>query len=136
MIYVRDMHKFHPVSFNISQNDAYNFCAVVVESLDYCTLMISVYQAPWASLADVKDMCKSFDALTKKHNQIVITGDFNLSHLDASIKLCDFVCIFTNELNLSQIATSSTCEEAIRLNIHISTICRQQYYCATVNSRI
>ena len=67
------------------------------------------------SLADTKDMCKSIDALNKKHNRIVITGDFNLSYLDASgkLKLCDLVRILANELHLNQIATSLTREGAL-----------------------
>ena len=46
MIYVKSTHKFRPASSDISQNDAYNVYAAVVESLNYCILVIAIYRAP------------------------------------------------------------------------------------------
>ena len=58
-------------------------------------------------------MRNSIDGLTKKHDRIVITGDFNLLHIDAYGKLHDLDCILANKINLNHIATSPIQEGAL-----------------------
>ena len=43
--------------------------------------MISVYRAPWSSVADMKELCILLDGLASRFDRVVITGDFNLPHM-------------------------------------------------------
>jgi exonuclease III len=59
-------------------NDAYNVCSAVIHAQAAKILVITVYRAPWASVADTISFCDLLDDLISKHPNLIMVGDFNL----------------------------------------------------------
>jgi ribonuclease P/MRP protein subunit RPP40 len=61
-----------------ASNDSFNVCAIVTGCGDSKMLVIVVYRAPWASMADTGDLCNTLDDIVIKYTNVVIVGDFNI----------------------------------------------------------
>ena len=63
MILVTDECFSKQVACDVTNNDAYNICAVVIGKGRTQTVVVCVYRAPWATLGDMEDMCQLIDSV-------------------------------------------------------------------------
>ena len=77
MILVSKILVSRQLTSDISDNDAFNICAVSIGSGTNHTVIFCVYRPPWAKLSDTKDLCQALDNIVIKHERVIIFGDFN-----------------------------------------------------------
>ena len=97
---------------DVSVNDAFNVCAVVIGSGSRQILITAVYRAPWASSSDNESFSAALDTLLLKYTHTVVVGDFNIPNL---LTPCGRAIAGHLELEhgLLQLATSPTRDTAL-----------------------
>jgi hypothetical protein len=106
MVLVRDDLVSRQLLADITTNDAFNVCAVVLGAGANQTLIAGVYRAPWSVLSDIGELCDTLDDIILKSQRCIITGDFNLASCSPAAKeklnniidvhsLCQIACLPT-----------------------------------------
>lgn len=76
-IYAREKISITQLHYDVTPNNAYNACAVTFSFGRSKTLLMAVYKAEWASSPDVNEMCELIDNLISRHDNVIMTGDFD-----------------------------------------------------------
>jgi exonuclease III len=108
-IYVRKELHSQSVASDVTSNDAFNVCAVLVGSRSNLILLVLVYRAPWATSSDNKELCTHLELISARHRSLVIVGDFNLpqykpSGMSPCVNITNHPILrFISENNLTQL---------------------------------
>ena len=62
LIYVDSNLPSRSLSSDVTANDSYNMCAVLVGEQPSQLLVVSVYRAPWATTLDTKELCSLLES--------------------------------------------------------------------------
>ena len=104
MIMVREELASRRLAAEVSPNDAYNICVVLISNGSQQALIMGVYRAPWATVADAMEFCDAIDSIIVKYKQIFVFDDFN----PVSCTALEAIHNLVFEHSLSQIVSSPT----------------------------
>jgi hypothetical protein len=121
MVLVREGLSAAQLTPVVTANDAFNVCAVTIGNRRAGVTVVVGYRAPWATYDDTKSLFNLIDAIiTRCTERVIITGDFNLPHIDwcaaapaSSGRNESLLTLFAREHGLVQLARMPTRESAL-----------------------
>ena len=77
-IYIHKTLSSQSLMHEMTPNNAYNICAVLVGNKAKQFLLLCIYRAPWATSTDDKELCAMMESVASRHMKLIVMGYFNL----------------------------------------------------------